>query len=204
MTSDGGIDFFLGVYKPTGNGRIGIYNSDPNETKDAPSNTGISKSPITEYVPVDGDNYSIMEVDDGSTFTGDTDYFVTFKVPVADINAALQSVSKDITITESTHLRYIIGTAAQDNAFNQDIGGIEGLDFRLLFLIAFSPFVIDQSSPELLHCTRGLPGTTNNGVLVRAERHNGAFERGELFEEEAVPLEHVCLCGLYVSAVVLR
>ncbi|WP_232381150.1 Ig-like domain-containing protein [Paenibacillus tianjinensis] len=61
----------------------------------------------------------------GSSFSGDSDYFVTFKIKVADINTAM--AGKGITVTATSPLQYIIGTAAQDNSFNQDIAGTQGI-----------------------------------------------------------------------------
>ena len=127
---NGGIDCFIGVYNPTGNnGRVAIYNSNPSKLNVSPSTTGIGDV-LKEYLPAANQNYSLMQTNDGSNFGGDADYFITFKVSVADINAALAAAGKSITITASTPIRYMIGTAAQDNAFNQDIGGIQGIDTK--------------------------------------------------------------------------
>ncbi len=63
---------------------------------------------------------------DGSTGSGDqTDQFVSFFVPFADIVSAFQNVGITNITTNST-FRYILGTATQPNAINQDINGING------------------------------------------------------------------------------
>ncbi|USB33588.1 Ig-like domain-containing protein [Paenibacillus sp. YPG26] len=122
---DGGIDFFLGAYNPTNNnGRIGIYYADPNKTNMSPSTTGIINPPTKSYAPVANENFSLLQAA-GSSFSGDADFFVTFKIKVADINTAM--AGKGINVTASSPLQYIIGTAAQDNSFNQDIGGTKGI-----------------------------------------------------------------------------
>lgn len=125
---DGKLDFFIGIYNvaTTGNvkGRIGIYNTGTGANI-SPSTTSIISPPIIQYKPVENGNFQITQAD--STFgPSGKDYFVSFKIPVADINLAMQKVGKSVRVNEMTPLRYIIGTASQDNAFNQDIGGITG------------------------------------------------------------------------------
>ena len=47
---DGGIDFFLGIYNPTGNnGRLGIYSADDSYANIGPSSTGISGKPLMAF-----------------------------------------------------------------------------------------------------------------------------------------------------------
>ncbi len=76
------------------------------------------------------------------------DYFVTFKIPFADIKAEL---AEDVTgnpggiaITKDSPMQYVLGTSTQTNAFNSDIGGINGdINSSLTYeeLGAFSPIV---------------------------------------------------------------
>jgi len=121
---NGSVDFFLGAYNPTGNnGRLGIYGSNGAYANTGPSTTGISGKPILSFKPVQDVNYAIAPTGDGSRFNGDDDYFVSFKFSVADISAAL--AQKGMTFNASTPFRFMTGTAAQDNAFNQDLNGMD-------------------------------------------------------------------------------
>jgi Bacterial Ig domain/MBG domain (YGX type)/Putative Ig domain len=62
---------------------------------------------------------------DGAAGAGETDFFVSFFVPFADVVGALQSVGVS-GITTNSRFRYIVGSATQPNALNQDINGING------------------------------------------------------------------------------
>ena len=121
---NGSVDFFLGVYNPTGNnGRLGIYQAAPGYANTSPSTTGISGKPLLAFKPDRGVNYGITQATDGSLFNGDADYFVSFRFSLADIATALQGTG--ISFTASTPFRFMTGTAAQDNAFNQDLNGMD-------------------------------------------------------------------------------
>ncbi len=127
-TLDGGIDFFVGIYNPTGNnGRLGIYSSAAGYSNTGPSTTGISGKPLMAFKPVDGSNYSIIEANPSGNFNGDADYFISFKFSVEDINEALQGTG--LSFTSSTPFRFMTGTAAQDNSFNQDLNGMNADGF---------------------------------------------------------------------------
>ena len=66
---NGSIDFFLGIYNPSGNnGRLGIYQSYPSYTNTGPSSTGIDGKPLIAYQPQRGVNYTIKQAD--SSFDG--------------------------------------------------------------------------------------------------------------------------------------
>ena len=123
---DGTVDFFLGVYNPTGNnGRLGIYSADGSLNL-SPSTTGISGKPLMAFQPKEGINYSITQAP-GSNFNGDPDYFISFQFSLADIQEALQGTG--IAFTASTPFRFMTGTAAQDNSFNQDLNGMDASGF---------------------------------------------------------------------------
>ncbi|MCL2508019.1 MAG: InlB B-repeat-containing protein [Oscillospiraceae bacterium] len=125
---DGKIDFFLGVYNPTGNnGRVGIYLADPALPNTGPGNTGVTK-PVATFQPRAGENYSFLQVeyDDGFPgFHNDPDYFITFKFTLADINKALAPLG--LEMTPATAFSYVVGTATQDNSLNADINGMDGI-----------------------------------------------------------------------------
>jgi uncharacterized repeat protein (TIGR02543 family)/LPXTG-motif cell wall-anchored protein len=142
-TFDSKLDFFVGIYNVSvtdkNRGRIGIYNTDPAKSNDGPSTTGIINPAIIQYsalnaAQVAAPNFTFAKADSSlgtvAGASGNSDWFISFKVPVDDINLAMQMVGKPYRITSSTALRYIIGTAAQDNSFNQDIGGLQGFNSK--------------------------------------------------------------------------
>ncbi|OWA35810.1 hypothetical protein B9G55_07930 [Saccharibacillus sp. O16] len=122
---NGSVDLFLGAYNPTGNnGRLGLYASSSGYANTGPSTTGISGKPLLAFKPVSDSNYSITPTGDGSSFNGDADYFVSFKFALSDITAALAQNGIH-NFNASTPFRFMTGTAAQDNAFNQDLNGMD-------------------------------------------------------------------------------
>ena len=153
---NGSIDFFLGMYNPDNNGSksISIYESDPGQLNISPSTTGFGAQ-LKEITPVKNDNWSLMETDDGSLFGGDTDYFISWKYNLTDINDALALVNASWIMSVSTPLRMVIGTAAQDNAYNQDMGGIEGIDTKSTItwteLGVFAPVVTPTGDPVIVN-----------------------------------------------------
>ena len=98
-----------------------ITGSEDGYDNDGPSTTGISGKALMGFAPQSGVNYSITQA--SSNFNGDADYFISFKFSVADISEALQGTGH--TFTSSTPFRFITGTAAQDNSFNQDLNGMD-------------------------------------------------------------------------------
>jgi hypothetical protein len=53
------------------------------------------------------------------------DYFLSFSVPFDDIVAVM--AMDGIGITPDTEVSYVIGTSVQANAYNQDLGGVDGM-----------------------------------------------------------------------------
>ncbi|MFC0213532.1 InlB B-repeat-containing protein [Paenibacillus chartarius] len=152
---DGAIDFFLGIYNPTGNnGRLGIYQSDPSAANTGPSSTGISVKPLMAFKPVYAandlnGNYSITPADSNFNASDNTgtgglqDYYISFSFKLSDINTAIHGLGK--TFTADTPFSFITGTASQDNSFNQDISGMDSTGWKSgktwLSLGALSPLV---------------------------------------------------------------
>ncbi len=152
--TNGSIDFFLGMYNPTGNnGRLGIYRSNPGYLNMSPSTTGISK-PVAAFKPVADANYYLSQAD--STFNGTTNYFLSFRFSMADIKAALAGTPFS-GFNKSTPFRFITGTAAQDNSFNQDINGMDrsgwsaGSTWESLNI--YSDFVSADGTANASYCT---------------------------------------------------
>lgn len=130
---NGTIDFFLGVYSPSGNGRLGIYPADFSAQNSGPGVTGIAK-PVATFQPIRGVNYSMIQavysesdlLDTNIPFSGNPDYFITFKFNVADIsNAIVGKTKENVTFSSETPFTYVIGTSTQENGLNGDINGID-------------------------------------------------------------------------------
>ena len=119
--TDGALDGFFGVDNSGNPDRLRIWNTDGG-LNTAPSNTGVGSSAM-DYVQ-NSLNYNFSPVDgtidpaatsfdiDGD---GNTDYFVSFLIPVADLSFDLNSP-----------VRFILATSTQSNSINQDIGGLQG------------------------------------------------------------------------------
>lgn len=56
---------------------------------------------------------------------GENDYFLSFAVPFDDIVAVL-AMDGITGVTPSTLISYVIGTSTNPNAYNQDLGGVDG------------------------------------------------------------------------------
>lgn len=144
---DGKLDFFIGIYNVNNGiknqGRIGIYKSDPAKANSSPATTGIINPPLVVKSPIPAysgtgnlnadatGNFWIGDADTSLSInaTTNTDYFLSFKIGISDINTALRMMNKP-SVTGSTGMRFMIGTASQDNSFNQDVAGTMGLNSK--------------------------------------------------------------------------
>ena len=126
----GAIDFFIGAYNPTGAGRLGVYLSDPEAPNTMYGVTGID-GVLATFQPIDGVNYSMVKTEDGSNFSGDPDYFITFKFNVADIESAIGDFTKDhVTFTPNTPFSFFAGTSTTDRTLNGDVNGLDNREMR--------------------------------------------------------------------------
>jgi hypothetical protein len=130
---DGALDFFIGVNNSGSANGVFIWGAGGG-LNISPSTTSInSQNPFRSYgLTAQNYNWSIVnstidpeadtpaELDTNTD--GSTDYFLSFAVPFADIQAAFQSIG--ITITTNSVLTYVMGTATQVNSFNQDLNGV--------------------------------------------------------------------------------
>ncbi|MDJ0648045.1 MAG: DUF4347 domain-containing protein, partial [Xenococcaceae cyanobacterium MO_188.B19] len=127
---DGAIDLYVGVNNSGNADSLAMWDTGTGENI-SPSTTTIS-DPLVSYT-LEATNYNYSTV---STFTdpngtttdinGDgVDQFLSFSFPFQDIVTQLtnQGISN---VTDQTALAFVVGTATQDNSFNQDIGGIQG------------------------------------------------------------------------------
>jgi len=123
----GTIDFFIGAYNPTGAvdaGWLGIYPAHPDALNTADGLTGIT-DPVARFTPIAGVNYSFMQTQDGSNFSDNPDYFITFKFKVADITNAIAGYTKEnVIFTPQTAFTFIAGTASVDNFLTGDVSGV--------------------------------------------------------------------------------
>ena len=130
--NDGKLDLFLGVNNSGAANTVGIWNPGAGLNV-SPNTTSIVATPLVSYVPTAG-NYNWSQVNttiDPSVGTatdidggGQTDYFLSFSVPLSDIIAQLAAVG--ITgFDENSTLSYVIATATQANSLNQDLNGVD-------------------------------------------------------------------------------
>jgi len=130
---NGSIDVFLGVDMSGSANLLGIY-SPGTGANTSPSTTSISSTAYLNYT-IGNENYNYRPVDyltDGGTSNDltpgkkddDPDYYVSVLVPFEDVVEFLGG--KNITINESSPLRYVSATATQNNSLNQDLGGVQG------------------------------------------------------------------------------
>lgn len=130
----GRIAVFLGLNRQGSASEIAIY-APGTGSNTSPSTTSISNTPYTS-VATSSSNYNYRPVDisiDGGTTndmtpgdSGDPDYYVSFSVAFADVQAFLAGLATPINIDENTPLRYVLATSTQSNSLNQDLGGVDG------------------------------------------------------------------------------
>jgi hypothetical protein len=125
---DGSLDIMLGADFQGNPDVLGVY-APGTGLNDSPSSTSIDATPLFSYSP-SAANFSwsavdamldpgVTDLDIGDT--GGTDYFLTLVVPFADVVSGL--ASNGVTgVDENSALRFVVGTAKQPNALNQDVG----------------------------------------------------------------------------------
>lgn len=130
---NGSIDAFLAMNPKTNPNQLAIYLPGP-DLNTSPSTTSVGAP--TLIANTDSTNYNYRPVD-WTTDGGDTndltpnapkdkddpDYYVSFMVPFQSVVNFLGGVG--ITVTDQSPMRYISATSTQDNALNQDLGGID-------------------------------------------------------------------------------
>ena len=128
--ASGKIDLFVGVNNSGQSDQIGIYNPGTG-LNISPSTTTIvspalvtypQSSSIYGWTPVTttiDPNATNFDLDAG----GQTDYFLTFSIPFADI--VTQLAARGITgIDQNSTFSYVIATSTQGNSLNQDLNGV--------------------------------------------------------------------------------
>ncbi|MHA3775299.1 Ig-like domain-containing protein [Verrucomicrobiota bacterium sgz303538] len=135
---DGKLDLFVGVNNSGNPNGIYMWKAG-NNLNISPSTTSIdSGNPLFTYT-LSASNYQWAIVNstidpaantpallntDGRAGGGQTDYFLSFSVPFADLVSAFQSVG--ISVDSNSVMAYVMGTATQANSFNQDLNGVDG------------------------------------------------------------------------------
>ena len=129
---DGAIDLFLGVNNSGAADTNGIWNPGPGANT-SPNTTTIVSTPLVSYTQTPSTNYHWGAVNttidptvgtatdiDGS---GDNDYFITFRIPFADVVTQL-SLRGIGGVTQDSTFSYVMATATQANSLNQDLNGV--------------------------------------------------------------------------------
>ena len=130
--ADGALDLFLAVENSGNPDRVGIFDAGP-DANTSPSTTSIESSPLVSYA-LSVSNYDFGEVDaiidpTATTFDidadGDTDHFLTWVIPFADLVTALTGQGIN-GFDDTAGMRFVLGSSTQPNALNQDLGGPDG------------------------------------------------------------------------------
>jgi len=126
--ADGALDLFLGVNSTS------IFMAPPGSGANVSPSTTTVQTPIYTSNRVAGVNYSwdtVNATTDPVATSYDldgngTDRFLSFAVPFT--NVVLSLAARGITgVTDQTPLRYVVATATQMNAINQDLLGPQGM-----------------------------------------------------------------------------
>lgn len=130
----GSVDVFLGLNMQGNANELAIF-APGSGANTSPSTTTISNTAAFTYAP-SASNFNYRPVNhstDGGTTSdstpttnGDTDYYVSFLVPFANVVSFLNSRNPAISINENTSLRYVLATSTNPNSLNQDLGGVNG------------------------------------------------------------------------------
>lgn len=164
----GSVDAFLGLNMQggTSSAEIGIF-SPGSGLNTSPNTTTVESTSYTDpNVAPSAANYNYRAVNfttDGGTSNdigtdnkADTDFYLSFLVPFADLVSFLGNKTPNpISINQNTSLRYVLGTSTQPNSFNQDLGGIDNskkanvdLDQTWAVLGGFTPTTTPSGVPE--------------------------------------------------------
>jgi hypothetical protein len=132
VNGDFALDLFLAVENSGNPDRVGIFDAGPGANT-SPSSTTINSTPLFSYaLSVSNFNFSPVNatIDPPATSfdldaDGDTDYFVTFVIPFADVVSALSAQGIG-GFDDTDSMRFVVGSSTQANALNQDLGGPNG------------------------------------------------------------------------------
>ena len=129
---DGSMDMYI-VLNNTGQDAIELYTPGASANT-SPSSTSTSITSYTYTETAANYDWSAVSVVNCSECTaldldldadGDNDFFLSFSVPFDDIVAVL-ALDGITGVTPATQVSYVIGTSVNPNAYNQDLGGVDG------------------------------------------------------------------------------
>lgn len=131
--ADGKLDLFIGVNNSGSADTIGIWSPGAGANI-SPNTTTIGATPLASYTET-ASNYSFTAVNttiDPSVGTatdldggGQTDFFLSFSVPLSDIitQLALKGIAG---VNENSIFTYVVASSTQGNSLNQDLNGVGG------------------------------------------------------------------------------
>lgn len=133
VNADGALDLFAGVENPKANQWIISIRDAGSDLNTSPSTTSISASSLFSYDSVPGtfDFSPVSLVNDPSATNldldggGKTDYFVSFKLPFADLVSAVNTLVPGTGFDETKGIAYVAATAQNDNTLNADLNGVQ-------------------------------------------------------------------------------
>jgi hypothetical protein len=136
LDSNNTVDLFAGAIIGEKSGAIGFY------SPGAGANTGPSTTTIQTATPLysvatNANNYLWTPVTVGPTGNdpvpggtndvgndGEGDYFATWILPFSSFQSAAEA--RGFTVNANTTMRFVVGTAQQENSINQDLNGTSG------------------------------------------------------------------------------
>jgi hypothetical protein len=136
--NNGSVDVFAGVNRSGSNNSVGIYGAGTGANTSPNTTTISSTAYYSATLSASNYNYRAVTASDAigplgaltdvtTNTTGDTDYYLSFSVPFAQIVGFLnQQPNPNISINDSSPLRYVMGSSTQANSLNQDLGGVNG------------------------------------------------------------------------------
>ena len=129
---DGSMDMFV-VLDNAGQDSITLYTvgTDSNTSPNTTDTVATSYTYTETALNYDWSAVSVVNCSECSALDLDldldseNDYFLSFAVPFDDIVAVL-ALDGITGVTPSTQISYVIGTSVNPNAYNQDLGGVNG------------------------------------------------------------------------------
>lgn len=131
LDGNGSLDLFGGVNNSGSAALIGLWWAG-SSANTSPSTTTLANAPTYTYTE-SAASYSwtavSLTIDPSVSNTdldggGDTDYFLTFTLPLADLVAMAETLVPGFD--ESSVVGYVAATATQANTLNQDLNGVNG------------------------------------------------------------------------------
>ncbi|NDV60987.1 hypothetical protein G0Q06_00835 [Puniceicoccales bacterium CK1056] len=169
VNGDGVLDLFAGVENPkAATWTISIHDAGTGANI-SPSTTSISTTPEFSYNSIAGtfDWAPVTSTNDPSATNfdldggGETDYFISFKLPFADLVSAINTLVPGTDFDDTKAIAYVAATSTQGNSLNADLNGVEaGRDSTTTWEI------LGALSPELTADGTPIPEPATYAVLL--------------------------------------